>query len=36
MNEIQFRGPIACGIDAVPLHDYESGIVTAAEITQIT
>merc|ERR1712224_8621 len=30
MNEIYHRGPISCGIDAQPLEDYESGIVTAA------
>jgi len=29
MKEIQSRGPIACGIDANPLRDYEGGIVTA-------
>merc|ERR1711862_650813 len=28
MKEIFNRGPIACGIDATPLHKYESGIVT--------
>merc|ERR1740127_61080 len=28
MKEIYARGPIACGIDANPLRDYESGIVT--------
>jgi cathepsin X len=30
MKEIFARGPIACGIDAMPLRDYESGIVTQA------
>merc|ERR1712083_843491 len=29
-KEIFNRGPIACGIDAMPLRDYESGIVTQA------
>jgi cathepsin X len=28
MKEIFSRGPIACGIDAVPLHDYTTGIAT--------
>lgn len=27
--EIFARGPIACSIDAKPLHDYKTGIVTA-------
>jgi len=30
MREIFHRGPIACGIDAVPLLNYESGIVKDA------
>jgi cathepsin X len=30
MKEIGSRGPIACGIDANPLRDYKSGIVTDA------
>jgi len=29
MNEIYHRGTISCGIDAVPLEDYESGIITS-------
>jgi len=29
MSEIFARGPIACGVDAEPLHDYTGGIVTA-------
>merc|ERR1712178_595308 len=28
MKEIYTRGPIACGIDAMPIRDYESGIAT--------
>merc|ERR1712137_1118401 len=28
MKEIFSRGPIACGIDAGPIRDYESGIAT--------
>merc|ERR1711904_495585 len=28
MKEIYSRGPIACGIDAGPLRDYEGGIAT--------
>merc|ERR1719387_2787330 len=28
MKEILKRGPIACGIDANPLRDYQGGIVT--------
>merc|ERR1719160_592211 len=28
MTEIYNRGPISCGIDAMPLLNYESGIVT--------
>jgi len=28
MQEIHSRGPISCGIDAVPILDYEGGIVT--------
>ncbi|KAK3240888.1 hypothetical protein CYMTET_49306 [Cymbomonas tetramitiformis] len=30
MAEIYKRGPIACGIDAVPLHKYQSGVATDA------
>jgi cathepsin X len=30
MKEIASRGPIACGIDANPLRDYEGGIVDTA------
>merc|ERR1719188_2020263 len=28
MKEIYSRGPITCGIDAVPLQNYESGVIT--------
>jgi len=30
MKEIYSRGPIACGLDAAPLLNYDGGIVTAA------
>ena len=29
-SEIYNRGPIACGIDAEPIHNYEQGIATDA------
>jgi cathepsin X len=29
-KEIASRGPIACGIDANPLRDYTSGVITTA------
>merc|ERR1712107_942107 len=29
-NEIYQRGPIACGIDAMPLLNWESGIISTA------
>eukprot|EP01061_Rhynchopus_euleeides_P017445 TRINITY_DN28_c0_g1_i3.p1 TRINITY_DN28_c0_g1~~TRINITY_DN28_c0_g1_i3.p1 ORF type:complete len:340 (+),score=125.71 TRINITY_DN28_c0_g1_i3:54-1073(+) len=29
MQEIYARGPIACGVYAVPLHDYHSGVISA-------
>merc|ERR1712130_826434 len=30
MKEIAVRGPIACGIDANPLRDYERGVIGEA------
>lgn len=30
MSEIYARGPIACGIDASPLHEYTGGVFTGS------
>jgi len=35
MSEIYARGPIACGIDATPLHDYTGGVFTGSDATSV-